>query len=269
VPITDAKTPIVADITREHLLTGDQMSRIPPTQQELLYFILQNNEADHIPLTMAEIQNTLSIRRNETQGTLNPYAQGHFDSFNFIFKSLINSDDFPCKDSSILVNQYHSSSVLFWLRELHTLLMYPIATSSLSMDTNIKTYQCGTYRVYPKNLAFTQAPMPEQIEPLLHCWLVDIASFHDSIKTKVDNPYGLTKEESDLVFAKSLEANYFFSCLQPFEDGNNRLARIIENALRVKWYLPWKSCSQQEHQRFITKMSDYQTRGFKEWLKKI
>ena len=245
-----------------------------PSEQDLIYFIVQTHEAEHQPVDIGEVQHTLAIRRGQANGATNPFAMGHFDAFNYLFKSMVATQDFPCKDSSLLVNQYESHTALYWLRELHTAAMYPIASQLLQMGmgleaNTIKTYECGVYRVRPKQLAFSIAPEPEQIQPLLHLWLRDIANFHDQIKDKISNPYGLSRAEAEQLIAKSEEACLFLSCLQPFEDGNNRIARLVENALRVKWYLPWKSCMKQEQIKTMDKLTAYQMDGMKKWIRQL
>jgi hypothetical protein len=245
----------------------------PPSEQELLTYVVQTHDADRIQVTLREIQHTLAIRRGQVQGATNPHAVGHLEAFNFIFKSLVNSQDFPCKDVRLLKNRYDSDTSLWWLRELHTIMMYPVASQAVTMgmslrENTIQPGECGVYRVRPRNLAFAKAPDPEQIQPLLHAWLTDIATFNDEIKDKISNPYGLDRTEAEQLYQKSFDANLFLSCLQPFEDGNNRIARLIENALRLKWNMPWKPCSSQDP-KTMDALSRYQTEGMKKWMKLI
>jgi hypothetical protein len=223
---------------------------------------------------MPLIHNTLAIRRGQTQGHPNPYAQGHFDAFNFVFQTLVGSTDFPCKDSLLLTNEYNSDNALYWLRELHTLIMYPIASQSTSLgigleSTTIKPHECGTYRIYPKTLAFCQAPNPEQIKPLLHLWITDLTNYHESIKDKIGNLLSFSRDEADTLYRKTEEANLFLSCLQPFQDGNNRVARLVENALRLQWGIPWKNYPKSEHNKFVQTLGTYQLNGFQDWVRKL
>jgi hypothetical protein len=245
-----------------------------PKENELINFIVQTHQLDHVPLSPAEVNATLKIGRGLTlsegdKPVTNPYAVGHFKAFTFMFQNLIGSVDFPCKSSQTLINQYHSDTSLWWLRELHTTIMYPVALwGQQTGDMNApKTYECGVYRCRPRQLAFTNAPEPEQIQPLLHLWLLDIATFHEEIKGKITNPYGLTRTEAEQLYHKPIEAQLFLSCLQPFEDGNNRIARLVENALRLQWGLPWKQ--PREDGDAITRLGQYQTNGFSKWLRAL
>jgi hypothetical protein len=245
-----------------------------PQETELINFIVQTHQADHIPVSPGEVMATLKIGRGielqkDDKPLTNPHAVGHFKAFNFIFQTLLGSDDFPCKTAQILTNQYHSDTALWWLRELHTLITYPVAQWGLNTGdiTAPKTYECGVYRCRSRSLAFTLAPEPEQIQPLLHLWLCDISRFHDEIKHKTSNPYGLSRAEAEQLYHKPLEAQLFMSCLQPFENGNNLVARLVENALRLQWGLPWKQPAQDTSA--IERLGAYQTTGFAKWMKAL
>ena len=247
------------------------MPGIIPKEDELMQFIVQTHTIDHIPVTAKDVATTLKIRRGgqlmEGESPVkNPYVTGHFDAFNFIFHTLIGSVDFPCKSLVALTNHYHSDTALWWLRELHTKVIYPVAQHfGLQGDVSApKTYECGVYRCQPRMLAFTNAPEPEQIQQLLHLWLLDIATFHEQIKGKIHNPYGLSRSEAEQLYFKPLESQMFISCLQPFEHGNNQISRLVENALRLQWGLPWKMPQNQMKQ-----LGEYQTTGFSKWLRRL
>jgi hypothetical protein len=241
-----------------------------PDIKEVIEYIILTNRADHIEITNDDVQKAMKKIH-----PINPYVEGHFKAFNFA-QQLADSPDFPAKDMSLLTNQHTSHTCLYWLRELHILMMYPIAQFGKNNSTQtgqyfIKNHEVGTYRVTPKMLAFAPAPPPETIPQLLHLWLRDITELDHEIKDKVDNPYGLTQSQGNRLFDKLDESCLFLSCLQPFEDGNNRIAKLVENVLRLRWRMPWRTIYGVENDTFIRKLTAYQEEpdGFARWIKQL
>ena len=167
---------------------------------------------------------------------------------NFIFKQLVDSPDFPCKSSETLTNQYHSETALWWLRELHSIITVPVVEWSQHIGdiSSPKLYSCGVYRSQPAMSFMGSAPLPEQIPLLLHNWLLDISTFHEGVKPKIATPHGLTQTECEQIYTQSLNAASFMSCVQPFENSNNLIGRLVENIFRVCWRLPWKQPDKQD-----------------------
>jgi hypothetical protein len=236
-----------------------------PEQREVIYFILQSHQLDHVPLTGEEITRTLK------KEILNPYAEGHFKAVNYLLTQLVHSPDFPAKHPSNITNTFRTDEALFWLKELHSLCMQPVALfgEKTSNPLILKRYEVGTWRTKPKALAFNYAPAPEQILPILQHWLVELATFHLDIKDRLHNPYGLTAAEGNKLHAILRELPMFISCLQPFEDASNRIARLLENTLRLHWNLPWQQPAVgRDHEMFVRELAKYQDQEFPAWLKK-
>lgn len=248
-----------------------------PDIEAIYSYIIQTHQSDHINVTMTHINAALAKSaplKGQTggEGVEKVCCIGHFKAINYALQ-IAGTIDFPAKDISVLTSEYVSHNALYWLRELHTLMMYPVADYGLKNGTGqlfIQTNQCGTYRYTPKQLAFAPAPAPEQIQKLLHAWLKDILELDADIKDKVDNPYGLTPAQGSQMIQKSKEATFFLSCLQPFEDGNNRVAKLVENMLRLRWRMPWKTIHGPQQEEFMRDLTNYQQSptGFMRWLKK-
>ncbi len=253
------------------------MTIVQPDIKDIYSYIIQTHRADHIPVTMDHINIALGKINHQKgmpalEGLEKVACIGHFKAINFAIK-LAGSIDFPAKDPAILTHEYASHNCLYWLRELHSTMMYPIAEFGLKNGTGqlyIQSSQCGTYRYSPKQLAFSPAPDPDLIPKLLHLWLKDVTEFDAEIKDKVDNPYGLTPAQSNKKLAITKECSLFFSCLQPFEDGNNRIAKLVENTLRLRWRMPWRTIHDLEAQTYYRDLSNYQSdsNGFLRWLRR-
>jgi len=252
------------------------MKIIQPEIEEIYSYIIQTHKADHIDVTKEHIKFALGqiqVQKGERalEGVEKSCCIGHFKAINYTIQ-LAGSFDFPAKEGSNLDNEFSSNQALNWLREIHSLMMYPIAEYGLKNGTGqlyIQNSQCGTYRYTPKQLAYSPAPAPELIPKILHLWLVDINTLDLEIKDKVDNPYGLTTAQSQEMYRKVKEITPFISCLQPFEDGNNRVAKLVENAFRLRWRLPWRTIHQLELETLNRDLTAYQEKpdGFMRWVR--
>jgi hypothetical protein len=254
------------------------MNIIQPDTKELYAYIIQTHKADHIDISLQHILYALGQIKVEKgqkalEGFEKAYCVGHFKAINYVVK-LAGSVDFPVKDGSRIDNPYQSDQSIFWLREIHTLMMYTLADYGIKNGTGqlyIQPGQCGVYRYTEKGNAFEMAPTPQQIPLILHHWLTDAQALDLEIKDKVDNPYGLTPAQSQRIFKMTNEMPMFFSCLQPFEDGNNRIGKLVENAFRLRWRLPWRIIHELEQDDYIKALMAYQEGpdGFKRWLRRI
>jgi hypothetical protein len=239
------------------------MRKLPP-ESTLIDFIMATHSCDKIQLSQDDMKNTLSGK-----GKISPYIQGHRKALKFICTELVGSSDFPAKSPQILINHYHSDNSLYWLKEIHSLILYPIATDNISSMENIRISDCGNYRYKSKLMAFDMAPQPEDILPLLHLWLKEASELNDEVKDNIDNPYGITQEQSKKLVHFVNEITMFFSCLQPFEEGTNRVARIVENTFRLHWYMPWFTQHPgSSYDEYIRKFTNYQQNRWKNyWIK--
>lgn len=241
------------------------MPRKLPTEQELVDFIVATHNCDHITLTHQDVTNTI-----KNTGVPSPYVQGHRKALKYAVIDLCGSTDFPIRDISML-SQDNVLTHLHWLTELHSMIMYPVAQANLFSyaENNISTSQCGTLRSTSKALAFNMAPEPNIIPTLLFLWLKELATINNEVKDNIDNPYGLTQYQAKRMGNFAKETPMFISCLQPFDNGNNLVARIVENIIRINWYMPWKIINP-GHQldEFNKNLNIYQQTTFKEWLSK-
>lgn len=235
----------------------------------MVRFIWMTHKIEKLTCEMEDIQ--AALKRTPDP---NPYVIGHFDALNYLL-SLVGNLDFPAKDPAILTNLYRSEEALFWLRKLHELLTLPLAKASAHQKYEeelvmVHQHECGVLRTTPATLAFSLAPPPELIAPTLHLWLVNLAQLHQEVKNELANPYGLTKAKSLQMAQSAHDTVLLFANLQPFTYASNRLGRLVENALRVNWLLPWKHAPNEgyEYECFIREVQNFNQTKMKPLLEK-
>lgn len=228
-----------------------------PTRDELLVFLEQTHTIEKVDITQKAITHA-TLRTPEA----NPYVVGHFDAFNYMFKELLKSPEFPVKDAKSFATLYASNETLIWLRDLHAKMTFPFVKArniDAWKDLSLSPQDCGVYRTNEKLLAFSMAPSPNLLPKLLHNWLVDLGSFHLKIKDNLNQAY---RPKNDVSAAEKMayDANIFIAAVQPFEFECSRLGRLVENALRLAWHLPWKHVpTGADYRRYTTDLLKFES----------
>ena len=229
-----------------------------PTEQTLFDLVASTHAADRIPLTIQEIQETWAKKK------VSPYARGHFLAYMYILHNLSNSIDFPAKDPNMITDIQKSSMALSWLRELHTRFVEPLVNSPL-LEGDIngpQRYHLGNYRMFQTQAITRPAPPSNLLPAIMHNWLKDIAIYHHSIKDKVLNPFAFSANDAHELIQRVKDIQLFFSVVQPFAYGNQRLGRIVELAFRWKWNVPivhyWPSSK--EYNKLLIDLGEYEKR---------
>ena len=227
-----------------------------PTEKDLFNIVASTHAADRIPLLMKDIEDTWS------QKTKNPYAHGTFKALMYGLHNLQNSLDFPVKDINLITDIQKSEQSLAWLKELHKRMVEPIATSpSMESDNNAPNrFEIGYYRFKSAQVITQEAPPASLIPAIMHNWIKDIGKYHLSIKDKIDNPYAFTGDEAKELSLRAQNIPLFFSVVQPFSYGNQRLGRLVETIFRWKWNLPlvhyWPETN--EHRKLLLNLAEYE-----------
>lgn len=229
----------------------------PPTQQQMFDFVSSTHAMDRIDVYPDQLNNTWNQKGNP-----NPYAQGHFRALMYIRDTILPSSDFPAKAVQTISCIGDSEKALFWLKEIHRKIVTPLVNHELlADDENAPTAtMIGSYRKSPIMAITKPAPAPDAIPHLLHNWIIEYASFHNKIKDKIDNPYGITKEIGTELYRKLVNINLFFCTVQPFACLNQRMGRFVENTFRLAWRLPIKnySATSDEYRRFPKDLTDFE-----------
>lgn len=228
-----------------------------PSQKDAFDFICGTHLVERININYSEVDKTY----NGTAKILNPYVDGHLRAMTYIFDKLVGKQDFPARSPKFLTNRFKSDVALNWLKDLNSIMLTPlVGHPMLSQDPNTPQRQfIGVWRQIPAMNTFSVAPQPELIPKLMHTWLCDIATLNEEVFPLLNKPYDITKEKAHLMEQTAYNASMFIAVTQPFTYANNRLGRLVENALRLHWHFPWKPCSHNHiYEQYIKDLVTFQ-----------
>ena len=255
------------------------MKAVYPTPNEALLFnfIHHSNALEHINVPIDDIVQT----KNRTG--FNPAAAGHFKALAYIFRDLLTNDRWPCNHVVEFENPAKSHTNLYWLREIHKRLMEPFTgdpaeagvkpmpkgaltdavargtttvNRTLDRSSGMNINDCGNYRLTPHVVGgYRQMPSPILIQPLLHKWFAKLGTFHLSVRDKVAHP------DTNTLAQCVQMADYLalqIQTIHPFVDGSARVSRLVENALRLRWGIPWKITLKDDAISYVQKIMKYE-----------
>lgn len=231
-----------------------------PDQTTTFSFISQTHIIDRINCSINDITATYTGKTGKK--LVNPYAHGHLQAINYVLTQLVGKADFPARSPDYLTNRFKSELALTWLKQIHLLMLEPIAVSILSeADENApRRNQVGSWRIVPATNSFSYCPPPQLIPKIMHLWLLKLSQFHSSIKDLLNKPFGINRQLSLKIEETAYKANLFIATAQPFTSANNRLGRLVENALRLHWHLPWKVYQEGPlYDKFVEDMTEAQS----------
>ena len=204
-----------------------------PTRDEQIAFTYHSTRIERIPLSKKDIDQTLSGSK------INPFVEGQLKCLN-LTKTLASNENFiPHPDN---VKTYNVLDHLEWMKNLHKNMLKTVAEYGYKMnDPNlIHPKYVGKWRDSTHWVSETQMPNPFKIKQHLHHWLLNIANFHQQYKEKIEQPHLLNQQDIINLVNQTYDANLRICCIKPFQDGSNRIARLIENILRLNFGLPFK-----------------------------
>ena len=214
-----------------------------PSEDTLILWIVHSSTLANVPLSGDQVLQTLQYQE------INPVAAGHLSTIQMALK-LAHLNEFPSRHPYDCSSVAQSQKNLYWLRDLHEQLMKPVARFTQMMPglemTELTEADCGKYRLWPKSFTRfmsqhpVQLPDPGKLSALMHWWYQDLSAQHLALAPKLDKANVLIpdlKAASDLAYLKHIQ----LCCIMPFSEGNGRLARLLENLLRLRWGLAWKT----------------------------
>ena len=241
-------------------MTSPQRVFPNPTQDTLIAFIYHTNRIERIPMNKRTIDAALSQKESD------PYVEGHLRAITLIQQLATDPGLIPDKVTTI----FDFDNKFPWLRRIHRNVMRPVAEFGvMQLDTSyIHPTDVGVYRSSHKflkrhdergNLFQVNMPDPIFVRELLTEWAQDLCKFHNEYKGTID--YGrYTQDDVKLFVDKAYESNLKLCCIKPFEDGSNRVGRLIENLLRMNWGLPWKTINFDDKDQLLDDLREMQTR---------
>ena len=203
------------------------MRTFPKTSQEnLINFIYHSTRLDRIPIKIEDITRSLSRKKNDPD--MNPHALGNFKAINLAL-ILAQNDD--------LLKEPHT-----WLKSLNSAISTPIADHEiLTLQTKpLPKSVCGTYRSVLSSLGGKPTCPPHLISKSLDNWIIPLQKLNASLAPQILNPRSLSSTNIKNITDAAYNANLQLCAIQPFQEGSNRTARIVENVIRQHFFLPWK-----------------------------
>lgn len=225
-----------------------------PSMDTLKIFVVHTNLLERLPMNLKIVEKTM--KEGKEHG--DPLAAGQFSAINQVLAVAKKEDLIP--SPSLLKTEVESSEHLQWIRDLHSSVFTPIVTSAeKKLDPNcIPRHAIGRYRTSRRVIGPRTMPSPFAINRLLHHLLKDLATFHQSMASKIQNPFSLSKDDIHQLAQRAHDVNLRLCCIKPFEDGSNRIARLVENALRLNWGLPWKTILIDEKDDYLARIFEMQ-----------
>jgi hypothetical protein len=236
----------------------------PKPQKEVIFdFVAQNNGISGCHIKFEEIMDTFNKR------AYHPYAVGHFNVVSQVWK-LVQDPLWIVKHQTSFKDEKNSDLSLNWLREMHRKLMAPVAEiPDIVTDLQpIHASDVGRYRLGPKTVGMDRPlPKPTAIRRLLHHWLTYVGEFHLKMAT-INSRH--TRDTLAQCNDMAYEAHLMLCCIAPFSDGNGRVARFVENCLRLRWGLPWKTITEQGSAKYAKQLIIYEEdEGWQNTLTKL
>jgi hypothetical protein len=241
-----------------------------PPIQDLSLFIFQTHDVEKVKVAPVEVQEL--IKQGTKHPKPNPYVVGHFEAINYIIKQG-DTDDFPIKDSRLISSWYTSDEQLHWLRKIHSLMTFPIARNInpewLEDTKKCAQHECGVYRDKRATLAFSYAPNHEDIPKILHVWFKQLIDIHERVKDNLDNPHGISQGDAKAMYEFTDQTGLLFPNLLAFGYGNNRLGRLVENLIRLKWHMRWKAAPSGVYDDYVRDIQRFHVEQMPKYIEAI
>lgn len=231
----------------------------PPSQPVLINFIVESTLMEKEEISHGDVMRTLN------RESLHPSAAGHFSAIHYAVEQA-KKTDFPARHQSQWETPAKADVNLYWLRELHKKLMTPSAQyGETYLNPNyIQRKDCGPYRLTERtmlgideslSIAPRPLPKPTDIPKLMQHWYRSIGEFHLNISAVLRRP---SMTDLKAIEDAAWKAHLQLQCIHPWTDGTGRSARIVENLLRLRWGLPWKTFQSKHMTSYVKAITNYE-----------
>lgn len=226
------------------------------SEDEKINYIMHSNDFERISMKFEQVQSYLLIPQKSP-----PAVQGQMRCVNLILSLATNPDLIP-KPSQISTTSFNK---LFpWFVNLHKNLLYDFAKKGEELY-NVSDYpsiqELSQLRQYEKVLGNRTMPHPDSIKQLLVQAFKDYATIYHEYHTNLSNPRMLETSDWQKLEKAAHTLALDIACIKPFNDGSNRIARLVENLVRLNTGLKFKIFD--DKQKFLNEVWEHQDSKYK------
>lgn len=228
----------------------------PQPEHAILFdFIVQSNKMAQIDLIYSDVQQTFERK------FMNPAAHGHFAGIQTIME-MVAKPATPVRHEIEFSDVANSHKNLEWLRTIHLRMFKPLAQYG-EMIPGINDIpmlpDCGNYRLRNASVGMgRKMPKATSIQSLMHFWHKSLGEFHMKWLPKLGKIGRLTLEDAEALANEAYKKHIQLACIHPWQDGNGRVARLIENMLRLRWGLAWKTRKFSDRMEYVNDIMEYE-----------
>jgi len=240
IPLTDFDKRLFPDISPE----------------EKINFILHSNSFERIVMKYEDIESQLLFPTK-----VKPAVKGQQRALDWIIELASNPDLLP---PASLITPANFDKKFNWFTYLHRNLLFDFAKEGEKLLNAIdypSISELGFYRTDDKKVGDRLMPPPDQIKPLLAQAFKEFCAVHDKYKDNLSNPRMLELQDWKILERAARNLCLRICCIKPFNDGSNRIARLVENLVRLNTGLRFKIITDKND--FLKEVQELQDRDYK------
>lgn len=212
----------------------------PFSKDDVAKFIIQTTRLEGYRFTQQDV-----VSGEISPHTCDPNIAGQIRTINYIKTIVPDPNLFFAKEK---VTTQNFNNLFPFFKRLHKNLMYDTFLHNQRTNNNFSYPQLnelGYFRDKEKVIEKRKMPSPDRILPLL----VDAFSAYLSVYLKhhdnISNPRMMEEKDWKRLETAAKDLGIAVCCIKPFEDGSNRVARLLENVCRLNVGLKLKTFEQE------------------------
>jgi hypothetical protein len=205
------------------------------TEDERVSFILQTNLLERSALKEEQVRSSMLMPQ-----TADPLVSGQMRCLAML-PDLAQDPNLIPKPSQI--SEATFDQLFPWLKLFHGNLLYDLALKGEKLLNEVdypRRADLAQYRTEDKVLGHRRMPNPFRVKPLLVEAFRDYSKIYDEYRTSLGNPRILEEADWKKLEQAAYKLNLSICCIKPFNDGSNRVARLVENLARLNIGLRFK-----------------------------
>lgn len=213
----------------------DQRSFPEVTEDEKVQFILQTNLIERSAMKEDQVRSSMLMPQ-----TADPLVSGQMRCLAMLPDLAANPNLIPTTGK---ISEATFDQLFPWLKLFHGNLLFDLALKGEKLLNDIdypRRADLAQYRTEDKMLGHRKMPHPFRIKALLAEAFKDYCKVYDEYRTKLSNPRLLEDSDWKRLEQAAYKLNLSICCIKPFNDGSNRVARLVENLARLNTGLRFK-----------------------------